>query len=280
MRLVSRGGPGRAGRPVAPSARASGSDQPARWRRRSASCAGSIHGGVRGGCEFELGRTRLPRPGAVADHDLPGAGPARPDRPGAPAASPGGLPALAAGPSDGAVAAGHRRRHPPGRRQRGQGRHRGRRPLPVLRDRHRGARATGRAVCLAFAAGVAATTGCRRRCSPTTANSSPAGSPGPGRGGDVRADLPGERHRGPQHQAPLTDHDGEGGAVPPDAAARAARPRPGLARRGGRAGGDRRVPRGVQHQPAAPVPGDGVPGGPVRSPGTGGATAAARFPRP
>src|SRR4029079_14472048 len=54
-----------------------------------------------------------------------------------PAPTAGGLHALAAGAADAAVADGPDRLVLPGRRHRMQDRHRGRRPLPLLRDRHR-----------------------------------------------------------------------------------------------------------------------------------------------
>ena len=84
-------------------------------------------------------------------------------------------------------------------------------------------RATGRAVCLAFAAALAAVRGAGGGASPTTASSSPTGSAG--RGGVVRQDLPPQRHHPPADPAGVADHDREGRAVPRHPAPRAARRR-------------------------------------------------------
>ena len=83
-------------------------------------------------------------------------------------------------------------------------------------------RATGRAVCLALVDAL------RRFGIPDellTDNGKQftARFNRPRRGGDVRPDLPGERDRPPADQTPLTHHDREGGTLPPDVGAGAAR---------------------------------------------------------
>ena len=76
---------------------------------------------------------------------------------------------------------------------------------------------------------------------------------GPGhRGGAVRSDLPGERHQASPDRAPVADDDGEGGAVPPDAAPASSSPA-GLRVDRRRAGAARCVGRALQ--PCAPAPG-------------------------
>jgi hypothetical protein len=99
---------------------------------------------------FRAGPQWLPRPGAGADHDLPGPGAARLHRPGTASPTPAGLPAVATREADGTLAAGHRRRDPTGRRRGGQG-------VTGVDDHSRFCviatvvrRATGRAVCLAL----------------------------------------------------------------------------------------------------------------------------------
>ena len=151
-----------------------------RWRRRSVSCAGLIRGGVQRRIAFELGRHGCPGPVPSRTTMLPGAGPPRPGRPGAAAAPAGGLPALATGRpmelwqldivggirlADGGEA----------------------KVVTGVDDHSRFCviaavvrRATGRAVCSAFADALRGS-GSRRRCSPTTASSSPAGSTSPAR---------------------------------------------------------------------------------------------------
>src|ERR1700728_1687715 len=106
--------------------------------------SGGRGGGLRDpprACEVGPGPDR-PRAGpdgrdadSVADERLPGPGPPRPRRPSPAEATEGQLPALGGGGADGAVADGHRRRYVPGRRDRGEDRDRGRRPLPLLRHR-------------------------------------------------------------------------------------------------------------------------------------------------
>jgi transposase-like protein len=75
--------------------------------------------------------------------------------------------------------------------------------------------ATGRAVCLAFVEALQRFGIPDEVLSDIQAVHWPL-QPAPVGGGDVRADLPGERDRCPSYQAPQPDHDGEDGAVPPD----------------------------------------------------------------
>ena len=84
------------------------------------------------------------------------------------------------------------------------------------------ARATGRAVCLAFAAALRAFRGSRR--SPHRQWQAVHRPVRQRRGGAVRRpDLPGQRHRPPADPAPLADDRGEDRAVPRQPAPRAAR---------------------------------------------------------
>ena len=85
-------------------------------------------------------------------------------------------------------------------------------------------RATGRAVCAAFAEALGRFGVPDEVLTDNGKQFTGRFTPAPPGRGDVRADLPGERHRGPQHQAPNSDHHGEGGAVSPDPATRTARP--------------------------------------------------------
>ena len=173
--------------------------------------------------EYELG-PRLPRSGAVADDGLPDPVPA-------------GLIARArrragrticagSGRADAAVADGHRRRRlvdtVTGEVRKGK-------IVTGVDDHSRFcviaqvvARATGRAVCLAFGEALSAT-GCRRKCSPITASSSPTGSVRAARCCSTgSAGATGSRI-GSRRQ--LADHDREGRALPPEPAAGAARRR-------------------------------------------------------
>jgi transposase len=87
------------------------------------------------------------------------------------------------------------------------------------------------------------------------------------------SDLPGERHHRAADQAPVTDDHGQDRAAAPVPARRAAgRARPVRVPRGaaGRAGC---VAAGVQHRPAAPVAGHGLPRLPVRPGGIAAAAA-------
>ena len=74
-------------------------------------------------------------------------------------------------------------------------------------------RATGRAVCAAFAVALTRFGVPGEVLTDMQAVHWEVQPTSPG-GGDVRTDLPGERHRGPQHQAPVAHDDGQGGAVP------------------------------------------------------------------
>ena len=87
-------------------------------------------------------------------------------------------------------------------------------------------RATGRAICLAFAQAL------ERFGAPEEVLSDNGKQftdrVRPRRGGVVRQDLSAQRDRAPAHGAELADHDGQDRALPSDAAARVARRRPAL----------------------------------------------------
>jgi hypothetical protein len=137
------------------------------------------------------------------------------------------------------------------------------RPLPVLRDRHRG--------------GPGHRPGGLRRVRPGPDRVRGAGAgphrqrktvhrqirpASPGRGA-VRPDLPQERHRTSADQAPIPHHHRQGGTLAPEHSAGVPR-RPAAVRvpRGG-AGRRRRLADRIQHHPPAPVPRHGQPGRPV-----------------
>jgi transposase-like protein len=85
------------------------------------------------------------------------------------------------------------------------------------------AKATGRAVCAGVRGGAGPLRHPRRgahRQRQTVHRPVRQTSTG---GGDVRADLPGERDRGPQHQTPQPDHHRQDRAIPPDPAGRTGR---------------------------------------------------------
>ena len=169
---------------------------------------------------------------------------------------------------------------------RGQGRHRGGRPFPVLRDRHGGAPGHRPGGVPGVGRGAAPVRRSRRRCSPTTASSSPTGSARAGRCCSTgSAGRTASRTGSPSPRSPTTTgkverfHQTLRRELLDDA---------GAVRRPGRgAGRDRRVPARVQHRPAAPVPGHGVPGRPVPAAaaeptgrdGRAAAVEAARLPR-
>jgi len=202
---------------------------------------------------------------AVAGDDLADPGPQRADRsPAAPA--PPRLSALGAPGADVAVADGHHGWGLAGRRRRVQAGHRDRRPLPLLRggppgapgDRPGGVPGTGGRL-----AGLgAAHRGPDRQRSAVHRQVRQAA---PDRGA-VRADPARQRHHPPPHQGPLADHHREGGAVPPDPAAGAARASAAVRQPGAGAEGGRCLGGGLQ-PPAAPSgAGDGGPSIAVPSP--------------
>ena len=127
-------------------------------------------------------------------------------------------------------------------------------------------RATARAVCLAFTAamteyGILLRSTHRRR----QAVHGPVREAPPGRG-DVRADLPGERHHPAADQAPLAhDHREDRATAADPAAGTAQRPR-AVRQHRGRPGRGGRLAQGLQHHATAPVPEHGLPRRPVHRP--------------
>ena len=218
--------------------------------------------------EFELGRQRLSRPGPVAEHDLSGAGPARPGRPGPAPPSAGGLQALGTARADGAVAARHRRRRsssPTAAEAK---------VVTGVDDHSRYCviaavvrRATGRAVCLAFAAAM-------RRYGIPDEVLTDNGKQFTGRFNQPRpAEVMFERicrengivARNTKPRTPTTT--GKVERFHQSLQTRAARRRRAFGPTSPTAQAAIDAFRGrVQHQPAAPVPGHGVPRRPVHRP--------------
>ena len=130
------------------------------------------------------------------------------------------------------------------------------------------ARATGRAVCLAFASAL------REFGIPDEilTDNGKQFTDRFGKGGEVLFDriCREQRHHPPADPAPVADHDREDRAVPRLAAPRADRRRGPVRRPGRRAGRRRRVGARVQHQAASPGDWPSRPGEPVQHrPGPG-----------
>ena len=182
-------------------------------RRRSANCVVSIPAGGHAGCSTSWDGRGVGR-SAGADDGLPGAGPPWPHQPEIASTAPRRLPAVGARGADGVVAAGHRRQLwlTGGTEAK---------VITGVDDHSRYcviaqamARATGRAVCLAFA-GALGRFGVPRG-GPDRQRQAVHRPVRPRRGGAVRSDLPRQRHRPSAHPAGLADHHRQGRAVPPE----------------------------------------------------------------
>ena len=136
-------------------------------------------------------------------------------------------------------------------------------------------RATARPVCRAFVEAMTRLRGARGSAHRQRHRvHRPVHQAAPGRGA-VRADLPGERHHRAADQAPVADDHGQDRAAAPVPAGRAAGRAWPVRLAGGAAGRAGCLAGGVQHRPAAPVAGHGLPGLPVRSRGIAAAAAGA-----
>lgn len=127
-------------------------------------------------------------------------------------------------------------------------------------------RATARAVCRAFGEGPAAVRGARGGADGQRQAVHRPVRLRTVRGDDVRPDLPGKRHHPSPHQAAVIDHHGEDRTLPPDTQTRTPRRTRPVRRPRGRAVGSGCLAGELQPDAAAPGPGHGRPGEPVRPP--------------